>query len=127
MDGPGRPDQFIRCSARALPDLWPRWGRRLFRGVCATEYQTAGSTPYASVPVTAFLPTPPHYRLGVYYERSSEPCVTASRARTAQVRAGEPQRRIEGMLRSPTVLPLIYVRPVPKLSSFFQMLSKAHP
>ena len=32
MDRPGRPDQFIRCSARALPDRWPRWGRRLFRG-----------------------------------------------------------------------------------------------
>ena len=31
--------------------------------------------PLASVPVTAFLPTPPHYRLGVYYESSGEPCV----------------------------------------------------
>ena len=38
--------------------------------------------------------------MGVYYESSGEPCVTASRARTAQVRAGESQRRIEGMLRS---------------------------
>ena len=51
--------------------------------------------------------------MGVYHERSGEPCVTASRARTTQVRAGESQRWIEGMLRSPTVLPLIYVRPVP--------------
>ena len=48
----------------------------------------------ASVPVTAFLPTPPHYRMGVYYERSGEPCVTASRAHTTQVRAGGSQRRI---------------------------------
>ena len=48
-----------------------------------------------------------------------EPCVAASRARTEQVRAGESQRRIEGMLRSPTVLPLIYVRPVPM--SIFSM------
>ena len=74
----------------------------------------------ASVPVTAFLPTPPHYRLGVYYESGGEPCVTASRVRTAQARAGESQRRIEGMLRSPTVLPLIYVRPVHRfLLSFY--------
>ena len=50
--------------------------------------------PLASVPATAFLPTPPHYRMGVYYERSGEPCVTASRVHTTQVRAGGSQRRI---------------------------------
>ena len=113
MDRPGRPTQFIRCSARALHDLWPRWGRRLFRGALCHKIPDSRFDSLASVPVTAFLPTPPHYRLGVYYESSGEPCVTASRARTAQVRAGGSQRRIEGMLRSPTVLPLIYVRPVP--------------
>ena len=117
MDRSGRPDQFIRCSARALPDLWPRWGRRLFRGALCHRMPDSRFDSLASVPVTGFLPTPLHYRLGVYYEKSGEPCVTASRAHTAQAWAGGSQRRILGMFRSPTVLPLIYVTPVSTVPS----------
>ena len=80
----GRDAQLLPCRPA---DRYP--GPNAHTG---PDGRTSVNQPLASVPVTAFLPTPPHYRMGVYYERGGEPCVTASRAHTIR-RCGPASRR----------------------------------